>query len=389
MKTKTESIRKRTTSSASGGIENKLMNFFSFSIHLTFTLRFGLLINLPFLFYSFLIVNPFGRFGINFMMEKPPVADGEWISSKKVVNHKTRQVETRIQRQLIMEDGKVIADSGPQVTIRTKEDNWTEESENSAKKGIPIDVKSIESMVKSSKSSSSPSPSIPIKTNDETKNDKELIISEKIETKNTTREDKHERFQYHDESISELTGFDIHQKALVSPNDLITINCDVINVEKDVDIDQIFNGDNNLPPKGKLTHFSSKSHKVTDKEEVKEISKLGPDGEITKETVRTSHHEEVSDDEQPEGKEEEKSENKSNIEDKVAEISKKSSSSSSPSSKITYSQNATNPITSLPSKAKPHHHNLTHHHRHLDDDDARHHHHPIYDITGKADHTNK
>ena len=313
-------------------------------------------------------------------MEKPKVLDGEWISSKKVVNHKTRQVETRIKRQLIMEDGKVIADSGPQVTVRTKEDNWTEESENSAKKGLPIDVKSIESMVKSSSSC----PSVPVKEDGigVNKDDEDLVISEKIETKNTTREDKHERFQYHDESISELTGFDLHQKALVSPNDLITINYDVIHEEKDVDIDQLFNDNNkDLPPKGKLTHYSSKSHKVTDKEEVKEISKLGPDGEITKETVRTSHHEEISDDEEPEEKEieKEKIETKKKIEKQIPVKSKESSSSSR---EIIYSQDSPNPVTSIPSKVKPNNHHSLTHRRHLDD-------HPIYDIVGKADHTNK
>lgn len=46
----------------------------------------------------------------------------------------------------------------------------------------------------------------------------------------------------------------------------------------------------------KLTHYSSRSQKIVDKDEVKEISEL-KDGEITTETTRTHHHEEAYDDE--------------------------------------------------------------------------------------------
>lgn len=47
---------------------------------------------------------------------------------------------------------------------------------------------------------------------------------------------------------------------------------------------------------GKLTHYSSRSQKIVDKDEVKEISEL-KDGEVTTETTRTHHHEEAYDDE--------------------------------------------------------------------------------------------
>uniref|UniRef100_T1L3V8 Uncharacterized protein n=1 Tax=Tetranychus urticae TaxID=32264 RepID=T1L3V8_TETUR len=268
----------------------------------------------------------------------------------------TRQVETRIKRQIIMEDGKVIADSGPQITTRTKEDNWTEESENCAKKGSPVDAKSIVPMVKSS----------PVKI------EKDHVVCEKIETKNTTREAKHERFQYHDESISELTGYDIHQKALVSPNDLITINCDLIDVKQDIEEANFEDkGVIDDPPKGKLTHYSSKSHKVTDKEEIKETSKLGVDGEIKTETVRTHHHEEVDDDEEPDEDEDSSKKSKDIKEltvNQLPEISKETS------NRIEYSQNYETPII------QPN--NEGNHRGHVDIK-------PIYDIGGRADHTTK
>ena len=50
-------------------------------------------------------------------------------TSKRKVNHKTRRIETRVQRQLVLEGGRVIADSGPQVVTRISEDNKVEECE--------------------------------------------------------------------------------------------------------------------------------------------------------------------------------------------------------------------------------------------------------------------
>lgn len=192
----------------------------------------------------------------------------EWTKSKKVVNHKTRQIETRIQRQIVMEDGKVIADSGPQVTQRTKEDIKTEELEGSSGRGgkgeggdLPVeDYKGLPG---------------------------EAVVSEKVETRNTTREARQEQLQYHDESIKELTGYDIHRKALVSPNELIQLD------ESEIDSSR---------PKGKLVHYAAKSKKFADREEMKEVSKRQRDGTITTEKTVTQHHEEVDDDELPEGK---------------------------------------------------------------------------------------
>ena len=86
-----------------------------------------------------------------------------------------------------MEDGKVIADSGPQISQRTKEDQKTEESENSSKKKNG-DLKAI----------TGHKTTIAIPGDD--------VISEKTETHNRTREARQENLQYHDESIKELSG---------------------------------------------------------------------------------------------------------------------------------------------------------------------------------------
>ena len=47
-------------------------------------------------------------------------------TTKRTINHRTKQIETRIQRQIIIEDGEVISDTGPLVTTKTLEDNKQE-----------------------------------------------------------------------------------------------------------------------------------------------------------------------------------------------------------------------------------------------------------------------
>ena len=51
----------------------------------------------------------------------------EWITKKKTELTTTRQIETRVKRQVVLEDGKVVGDSGPIVTTNTTEDTETQE----------------------------------------------------------------------------------------------------------------------------------------------------------------------------------------------------------------------------------------------------------------------
>ncbi|KAK9893099.1 hypothetical protein WA026_023772 [Henosepilachna vigintioctopunctata] len=51
----------------------------------------------------------------------------EWISKKKTEVVNTKQIETRVKRQVVLEDGKIVEDSGPMVTTNTTEDTETQE----------------------------------------------------------------------------------------------------------------------------------------------------------------------------------------------------------------------------------------------------------------------
>ncbi|XP_013790987.1 uncharacterized protein LOC106474839 [Limulus polyphemus] len=186
----------------------------------------------------------------------------EWTTSRKIVNHKTRQVETRVQRQLVYEDGKVVADSGPQISTKTTEDNRKEETENTDHKSTggenlgPHYIADPGSV---------------------------RVITEKTESRQTTREKKEENVELHDEGFRELTGTDLHQKALGAPDHEL--------FSREIDVRKPF--------PGKVTHYSCRGQKVTDKEEVNEVSEW-KDGEMTTETTTTRHHEEQHDEEVPE-----------------------------------------------------------------------------------------
>ena len=204
----------------------------------------------------------FVQYDPNSGLVPPPGTQEEWTTTKRRVNHKTKQVETRVQRQIIMEDGKVIADSGPQVTTKTTEDQKSDESEDTKHRRLGDSE-------------------VPEKYRKEIGNQ---VVSEKTVTRNLMREAKEENFQYHDESLRELEGQDIHRRAIEAPNELIRI-------------------DNELPqiPRGKLVHFSAKGRKINDRDEIQEVSRLDNDGLLSTETTQTNHHEEYEDDELPEG----------------------------------------------------------------------------------------
>lgn len=53
----------------------------------------------------------------------------EWITKRKTELTTTRQIETRVKRQVKLQDGKVIEDSGPIVSTNTTEDTDKQETE--------------------------------------------------------------------------------------------------------------------------------------------------------------------------------------------------------------------------------------------------------------------
>lgn len=51
----------------------------------------------------------------------------EWVTKKKVELTTKKQIETRVKRQVVLEDGRIVEDSGPIVTTNTTEDTEKQE----------------------------------------------------------------------------------------------------------------------------------------------------------------------------------------------------------------------------------------------------------------------
>lgn len=167
-----------------------------------------------------------------------------------------------------MEDGKVIADSGPQVTSRTKEDATTEESEDS-KKGLPPPSHRPPAVL--------PSGHIRVPGT-------HTVLDESTSTRSKTKSSRVENAQYHDEALKELTGFEVHKKAISAPNELISLSDHVAG----------------SAPVGRLVHYSVNGQKVKDVEETKSCTRKDwATGESRTETTKTYHQEVHDEDEAP------------------------------------------------------------------------------------------
>lgn len=68
------------------------------------------------------------------------------MSKKKTEVLNTKQIETRVKRQVVLEDGKVVEDSGPMVTTNTTEDTETQEHHQTEVKDniFPVVVKFLQ-----------------------------------------------------------------------------------------------------------------------------------------------------------------------------------------------------------------------------------------------------
>lgn len=167
-----------------------------------------------------------------------------------------------------MEDGKVIADSGPQVTSRTKEDATTEESEDS-KKGLPPAALRPPAVL--------PSGHIRVPGT-------QTVLDESTSTRSKTKSSRVENAQYHDEALKELTGFEVHKKAISAPNELISLSEHVAG----------------SAPAGRLVHYTVNGQKVKDVEETKSCTRKDfATGESRTETMKTFHQEVHDEDEAP------------------------------------------------------------------------------------------
>lgn len=192
-----------------------------------------------------------------------------------------------------MEDGRVIADSGPKVRTRTKEMNERDDSEDEdksqakSKKEIYEDRELFEKLKNSDEYIQLPH--------------QDQIFSEKIHRSNKIRECKQENYRFHDEDLKDLDALDIHRTATMSPEQLLRANTKEQDSFSD-DEHGVKEGKFQLSKRnrGKLTHYSSKGYKLIDNDEEREVAEYDENGKLVKKRYRTHNHELINDDEVPE-----------------------------------------------------------------------------------------
>ncbi|CAH1110023.1 unnamed protein product [Psylliodes chrysocephalus] len=208
----------------------------------------------------------------------------EWVSKKKTEVTNTKQIETRVKRQVVLEDGKVVEDTGPMVTTNTTEDTDTQEHHQTelrklgddATDGVPAleDGAKYNAIEPTSKWVSVPNP--------------EGIVREVKERKVISREET--------EEVKETE--DVQHLGDITDNDfLAAVNSGHSDLRKVLRTQE---GGHQIVSTGpRLVLDTKKSKKTTDTEDTRELSSIRKDGKIVTETQRTTEHEEVKDEELP------------------------------------------------------------------------------------------
>ncbi|XP_050524798.1 serine/arginine repetitive matrix protein 2 isoform X2 [Daktulosphaira vitifoliae] len=193
----------------------------------------------------------------------------EWVTKKKTELTTKKQIETRVKRQVVLEDGKVVEDSGPIVTTNTTEDTEKQEHQQTehrqiGDKGDGENTKEV--VVRSSSLEGNPS-----------------LLKEVREKKIKSREEKEEVVETEDVVHLGNISDKAYQEAVQSKRDireaLEESNHKLVHV-------------NSSGPR--IVHQSSKNKKVTDTEDTRHTKEVQRDGKIVTETKKTTEHEEVN-----------------------------------------------------------------------------------------------
>ncbi|XP_060522490.1 serine/arginine repetitive matrix protein 1 isoform X2 [Cylas formicarius] len=207
----------------------------------------------------------------------------EWISKKKTEVTNTKQIETRVKRQVVLEDGKVVEDTGPMVTTNTTEDTETQEHHQTEHRKLGDDLDGSKALEGGERGTLiNRSEWVPVPNPDG-------VVREVKERRVVSREEIEEVKETED--VQHLG--DISEEAFLAA--VNSGKSDLRSVLRSTE------GGKTLVSTGpRLVRDTTKSKKVTDTEDTRELSSVLPDGKIVTETQRTTEHEEVRDDELPE-----------------------------------------------------------------------------------------
>uniref|UniRef100_A0A0C9Q0W2 Uncharacterized protein n=1 Tax=Fopius arisanus TaxID=64838 RepID=A0A0C9Q0W2_9HYME len=198
------------------------------------------------------------------------VKEEEWETRKKKEITTTRQIETRVKRQVVLEDGEVVKDSGPLVTTNTTEDVEQQEHTTQERKTNGDEPNEVEW------TSPSAGPVVQKELN-------ETIVRSREETEELLETEDRRQFgditdEAYQQAVRNNRG-DLRQ-ALAESSRQVAVSTGP-----------------------RIVQHKTKSNKVIDTEKILERKEFKADGAIVTETKKSVEHEEIGDDEVPEGEE--------------------------------------------------------------------------------------
>ncbi|XP_076648868.1 chascon isoform X1 [Halictus rubicundus] len=199
------------------------------------------------------------------------VKEEEWETRKKKEITTTRQIETRVKRQVVLEDGEVVVDSGPLVTTNTTEDVEQQEHTTQERRTTGDQPQEVDWPTGGRRSADGGS----------------VVQKESNETVVRSREEIEERLETEDRQQLGDISDEAYQNAVKNNRgDLraaLAESCKQLASQTGP----------------RVVQHTTKSNKVIDTEKTLEKKELKPDGLIVTERKRTVEHEEIKDDEVP------------------------------------------------------------------------------------------
>ncbi|XP_031835326.1 chascon isoform X2 [Nomia melanderi] len=199
------------------------------------------------------------------------VKEEEWETRKKKEITTTRQIETRVKRQVVLEDGEVVVDSGPQVTTNTTEDVEQQEHTTQERRTTGDQPQEVEWPTGGRRSADGGS----------------VVQKESNETVVRSREEIEERLETEDcQHLGDISDEAYQNAVRTNRGDLraaLAESCKQLASQTGP----------------RVVQHTTKSNKVIDTEKTLEKKELKPDGLIVTERKRTVEHEEIKDDEVP------------------------------------------------------------------------------------------
>ncbi|XP_014468208.1 PREDICTED: uncharacterized protein LOC106741084 [Dinoponera quadriceps] len=200
------------------------------------------------------------------------IKEEEWETRKKKEITTTRQIETRVKRQVVLEDGEVVVDSGPLVTTNTTEDveqqeHTTQERRTTGDQPQEVEWSTAGGIVAG--------------------NGGNIVQKESNETVVRSREEIEERLETEDRQQLGDISDEAYQKAVRSNRG--DLRAALAESSKQL----------TLQSGPRVIQHTTRSNKVIDTEKTLEKKELKADGLIVTEKKRTVEHEEINDDEVP------------------------------------------------------------------------------------------